>query len=202
MSDSQVVLKAREGIAVPVNAGQRIRIVNLEGGQVVDTWAINADDPDERMSMEHTRASLAKLVPQVGDTLYSSSRRPIMTLVEDTSPGVHDTLIAACDPERYRLLGASDDHASCATNFRGALAARGLQIDLVPAPLNLFMNIPWDAEGRLEFKPSPARAGDQVTLAAERDVIVVLSACPQDIVQISGDQLGDIGVAVLDGRAG
>jgi uncharacterized protein YcgI (DUF1989 family) len=202
MSDSQVVLKAREGIAVPVNAGQRVRVVNLEGGQVVDTWAINADDPDERMSMEHTRASLARLVPQVGDTLYSSRRRPIMTLVEDTSPGVHDTLIAACDPERYRLLGAPDDHASCATNFRSALAARGLQIDLVPAPLNLFMNIPWDAEGRLEFKPSPARAGDQVTLAAERDVIVVLSACPQDIVKISGDQLGDIGVAVLDGRAG
>ena len=30
----------------------------------------------------------------------------MLTLVEDTSPGVHDTVIAACDPFRYAQLGA------------------------------------------------------------------------------------------------
>lgn len=197
MSASQLVLKATEGLAVAVNAGQRLRIVNLEGSQVVDTWVINAADPDERMSMQHTRASLSRLVPKVGDGLYSSRRRPLMTLVEDTSPGVHDTLIAACDPERYVELGGSDDHASCATNFRRALAEHGLQGDHVPSPLNLFMNIPWDSDGGLEFRPSPARAGDQVTLKAIIDVLVVLSACPQDLIPINGGRLGDIGVEVL-----
>lgn len=196
MSESQLVLKARDGLAVRVDAGQRIRIVNLEGNQVVDTWAINVADLSERMSMEHTRASLSKLVPEVGDSLYSSRRRPILRLVEDTSPGVHDTLIAACDPERYRQLGAREDHASCATNFHNALAAHGHEIDRVPAPLNLFMNIPWAADGRLEFQPSVARAGDHVTFEAEFDVLVVLSACPQDIVQISSGRLADIGVEV------
>ena len=197
MSASHLVLKATRGLAVPVNAGQRVRIVNLEGSQVVDTWAINAADPDERLSMEHTRASLSKLVPKVGDELYSSRRRPMLTLVEDTSPGVHDTLIAACDPERYEQLGGAADHRSCAQNFYEAIAAHGLEIDRVPSPLNLFMNIPWDADGGLEFEPSPARAGDYVTLAAELDVIVVLSACPQDLIAINAGRLGDIGVELL-----
>lgn len=197
MSASQFVLKATRGLAVRVNGGQRIRIVNVEGSQVVDTWAINARDPDERLSMAHTRASLKKLAPDVGDGLYSSRRRPMLTLVQDTSPGIHDTLIAACDPERYQQLGAADDHRSCAQNFHEALASHGLEVDRVPSPLNLFMNIPWSANGGLEFQPSLARAGDHVTLAAHFDVVVVLSACPQDLSPINGGRLGDIGVEVL-----
>ena len=154
------ILPARQGVAVPLRAGQRLRIVNTHGGQVVDTWALARADASEYLSMEHTRTSLGKLVPATGDHLYSSRRRPLLTLVEDTSPGVHDTLIAACDPERYRLLGVDGYHASCAENFRRALAPRGIEPDHVPSPLNLFMNIRWDDDGRLEFLASPARAGD------------------------------------------
>jgi uncharacterized protein YcgI (DUF1989 family) len=194
---STSVLRARHGTAVPLAAGQRLRIVNLNGGQVVDMWAVNPDDPDERMSMEHTRASLSKLVPSVGDRLFSSRRRAVLELVQDTSPGVHDTLIAACDPERYRQLGGSEDHASCAANFHAALAEHGLTIHRVPSPLNLFMNIPWDPDGGLEFAPSPARAGDSVTFEAVLDVIVVLSACPMDLNPINAGGLGDIGIEVL-----
>jgi uncharacterized protein YcgI (DUF1989 family) len=186
MSSSQFVLKATEGLGVAVNAGQRLRIVNLEGNQVVDTWVINAADPDERMSMQHTRASLSRLVPKVGDGLYSSRRRPLMTLVEDTSPGVHDTLIAACDPERYVELGGSDDHASCANNFRHALAEHGLRSDHVPSPLNLFMNIPVIDGNAIEFRPPVSTPGSYIALRAEMDCVVAFSACPQDMIPING----------------
>jgi len=179
------ILPAREGVAVPLRAGERLRITNHEGGQVVDMWALAGDDPSEYLSMEHTRVALLRLVPRVGDGLYSSRRRPLLTLVEDTSPGVHDTLIASCDPERYRLLGAEPGHASCAENFREALAGRGVQADRVPSPLNLFMNVAWLQDGALEFLPSPAQAGDRVTFRAETDVTVVLSACPQDMNPIN-----------------
>jgi uncharacterized protein len=196
VTGSTSVLRACHGTAVPLAGGRRLRIVNLNGGQVVDMWAINPADPDERMSMEHTRASLSRLVPRVGDGLLSSRRRPLLTLVEDTSPGVHDTLIAACDPERYRQLGGSADHASCAENFRRALTDAGVAVDRIPAPLNLFMNIPWHPDGRLEFAPSPARAGDSVTFEAVVDVLVVLSACPMDLNPINAGGLGDIGLEV------
>lgn len=195
MSSTQLVLKAREGMAVEVPAGHRVRVINRDGGQVVDMWAVHPADPPEQLSMEHTRTSLGKLVPAVGDQLYSSRRRPMLALVQDTSPGVHDTLIAACDAERYRQLGGAPDHANCADNLRRALAGHGIALERIPAPLNLFMNIPWQPDGRLEFLPSPVRAGDAVAFEAVIDAIVVLSACPMDLNPIN-PRLGDIGVEV------
>jgi uncharacterized protein YcgI (DUF1989 family) len=196
-SGTRQVLPAREGVAVPLEAGERLRIINTHGGQVVDTWALARPDASEYLSMEHTRTSLGKLMPAAGDHLYSSRRRPLLTLTEDTSPGAHDTLIAACDPERYRLLGAEGYHPSCAENFRNALSLHGIDTDRVPAPLNLFMDIRWDEAGNLEFVPSPAQAGDYVTVEAVADVIVVLSACPMDLNPINTGGPQDIGLEVL-----
>jgi uncharacterized protein YcgI (DUF1989 family) len=196
---STSVLRARHGTAVRLATGQRLEVVNLQGGQVVDMWALgdgSAGD-DEYASMEHTRTALSRLVPRVGDGIYSTRRRVLLTLVQDSSPGAHDTLIAACDPERYRQLGGAEDHPSCAENFAAALAGHGRALSRAPAPLNLFMNIPWDADGRLEFAPSPARAGDSVTFEAALDVIIVLSACPMDLNPINAGGLGDIGLRVL-----
>jgi uncharacterized protein YcgI (DUF1989 family) len=191
------ILPAREGVAVPLRAGEQLRIVNTHGGQVVDTWALARADVCEYLSMEHTRTSLGKLVPAAGDHLYSSRRRPLLTLTEDTSPGVHDTLIAACDRERYAQLGADGYHVNCADNFRRALSLRGIEPDRVPAPLNLFMNVSWDPDGQLEFLPSPARAGDYVTVAAQIDVTVVLSACPMDLNPINTGGPRDVGFVLL-----
>ncbi|HTU95725.1 MAG TPA: urea carboxylase-associated family protein [Solirubrobacteraceae bacterium] len=187
------VLPARQGTAVALVAGERLRIVNRDGGQVVDWWALAhpRDGDDEYASMEHTRAALRRLVPRVGDAIYSTRRRPLVTLVEDTSPGVHDTLIAACDPERYRMLGGAADHPSCAMNFAGAIAEHGRSLPRAPAPLNLFMAIPWSPDGELAFEPSPARAGDSVTFEAAIDVLVVVSACPMDLNPINAT-MGDI----------
>ena len=180
------VVEARGGAAIPLAAGERLRIVNTEGGQVVDTWAVAAGDPAEYMSMEHTRVALCKLVPAVGDELYSSRRRPLLTVLEDNSPGIHDTLMAACDAERDRLLGAGSDQANCCENYQRALAGLGLSTPIVPPPLNLFMNIPWSPDGTLRFLEAPAAAGDYVTLRAAIDAVVVLSACPMDINDING----------------
>ena len=83
---------ARQGRAVSLKAGQSIRIVNTHGHQVVDTWAFNAQDLNEFLSMEHMRAAIDRVRPKPGDKLVTNKRRPILTLVEDTSPGAHDTL--------------------------------------------------------------------------------------------------------------
>ncbi len=183
---SRAVLPAQTATAIALDPDDGIAIINVPGTQVVDAWAIVPPSADEHLSMEHTRASLAKLVPRVGDHLYSNHRRPLAVLAVDTSPGVHDTLIAACDPERYRLLGASEEHANCAENYRRALAEIGMEVTHVPAPLNLFMNIPWSDDGSLQFRPTVARPGDYVVLKALTEIVVVLSACPMDVNAING----------------
>ncbi|MDJ0949035.1 MAG: urea carboxylase-associated family protein, partial [Alphaproteobacteria bacterium] len=113
MSTDMDTIPARGGKAVRLDQGQEIKVVNTHGEQVVDTWAFNAHDLSEYMSMQATRAYLLKLVPEAGDALVTNRRREILTVLED-SCGVHDTLMAACDNERYGLLGCTEYHANCA----------------------------------------------------------------------------------------
>ena len=53
--------------------GAAIRIVNTHGSQVVDTWAFNAADLNEHMSMEHTRPTLGTIFPKAGMKLYATA---------------------------------------------------------------------------------------------------------------------------------
>ena len=186
MTTEPGTIPARRGKAVPVKAGQSIKIINTHGSQVVDTWAFVADKLTEFMSLEHTRATMLRLRPQVGDVFRTNKRRPILTLVEDSCGGVHDMLLAACDNERYGLLGCTEYHDNCTDNLHAAMAALGLRAPETPSPLNLFMNIPWTAGGALTFDPPTTRPGDYVVLRAELDVVVAMSACPQDILPING----------------
>lgn len=177
---------ARRGKATYLKQGQSIRIVNTHGAQVVDTWAFTAGMLTEFMSMEHTRATLTKMIPRVGDGLYTNRRRKILTMTEDSSRGDHDTLMAACDSERYILLGVKEYHDNCTDNLFAAMQGLGLTPPECPSPLNLFMNIPWTPNGGLSFDPPTTKPGDHVTLRAELDCIVAMSACPQDILPING----------------
>src|SRR5262249_60268311 len=108
----------------------------------VDPRASNRADLTEFMPNEHPRAHSLHVVPKVGDIMRTNQRRPILTLIEDTSGGVHDTLIAACDRHRYAFLGVEGHHDNCTDNLMAGLAALGLTSSHVPSPLSLFMNIP------------------------------------------------------------
>ncbi len=177
---------AREGRAVRLPAGARLAVTNVHGTQVGDLWAFVDWDPHEALSMEHLRPALRRTTPRPGDALVTNRRRPLLTLLEDTSPGVHDTLVAACDVHRYRGLGHEGHHDNCVDNLRLALAALGLRPGEVPCPLNLWMNTPADARGEMRWLPPVARPGDRVVLRAEMDAVVVLSCCPMDLLPING----------------
>ena len=183
------MVPARRGRAFRVSREQGLKVINTHGSQVVDAWALALPDLVEHMSMAHTRAMLSSLRVEVGDRLWSDLRRPILTLAEDTSPGVHDLLFPACDVRRYELLGYPGRHENCCDNFRAALGELGYRRAQVPDPLNLFMNASRSRDQALELIPPVSRPGDHVVLRAERDVIVVLSACPQDMVPINGPMM-------------
>lgn len=181
-----ITIPARAGKAAIVAAGQCIRVVNTHGQQVVDTWAFNRHDLREFMSMEHTRAHTLTVFPTVGATLTTNQRRPILTFVEDTAGGIHDTLIAACDRYRYQLPGCSTYHDNCTDNLAAGLREPGLVPPETPSPLNLFMNIPVDARGGVSFQAPVSTPGSYVTLRAEMGLVIAFSACPPDILPING----------------
>ena len=179
-------IPARRGKAVRLATGQSIRIINTHGEQVVDTWAFVDGDVGEYMAMDATRAYNLRLRPVVGDAFVTNRRRPILTLVEDTSSGTHDTLMAACDRWRYHLLGFEGHHDNCADNMAAGLDKLGIRATHTPTPLNLFMNIPWTDGGTLSFDPPDNTGGVHVVLAAELDCVVAMSACPQDMLPVNG----------------
>jgi uncharacterized protein len=194
----RVHVPAREGRAVPVQAGGRFRVIDLEGGQVADTWAFVADDPGEFHSAQHTRVHVGRLFPRPGEQFVTNRRRPILLLEEDATPGIHDMLCAACDPERYEGLGVEGPHASCQENLRTALDAVGVDPPrFAPQPINLFMNTPARADGTIAWLPAPTKAGDHVLLRAELDIVLVVSACPQDIIAINEQKPGPVAIELL-----
>lgn len=192
-------MPARDARLVHVTAGQRIRFVTETGGQVGDVFAFVADDLTEHLSAAHTRAHVNRLFPAIGEQFVTTLRQPILTLVDDTSPGRHDMLIPACDPARYRALGVTGRHASCAENLRTAVEAIGHRIDVVPQPVNIFMDIPVSSTAELAWLASPAEAGAGITFEAVRDCVVVVSACPQDLVDINGGEPKPLVVELMKG---
>jgi uncharacterized protein YcgI (DUF1989 family) len=188
---------ARQGRAVRVERGQALRIINTFGHQVVDFWAFDAHALGTYLSMEHTRASLSRLTPRVGDILVDNWREPMLAFESDTSPGVHDTVIAPCDRARYVKLGCAEGHASCAENLHRALERLGLAVPVCPASFNLWMNIPVLPGGDLEWRETVSKPGDSVIFRALVDCIMVMSACPQDVIRINSGRPVSAHYAVL-----
>jgi uncharacterized protein len=181
------IVEAGKGAGLRLKQGERLQIISTHGSQVVDLFAHNAADLSETLSIQHSRNVWYRLQPRTGDQLWTQLRRPILTLVEDGSPGVHDTLFPCCDAKRYEQLGVAGYHRNCADNWREALAELGVAPPAtVPTALNLFMNVPVAADGSFKILPPVTRPGDHVTFRAEMGCVVALSACPVDMLPLNG----------------
>jgi uncharacterized protein YcgI (DUF1989 family) len=184
-----ILIQARYGKAAHVRRGRHVKVINTYGSQVLDTWAFNSDDVGEYLSMGHTHSINSRIYPRVGDSLVTNRRRPILTIIEDTSPGIHDTVLCVCNRYVYEELGVGPSHRNCEDNLHEALSELGLKIPSTPSPLNLFMNTPVLVDGSIERLPPQSRPGDHIVMRADMDMVIVFSACPQDITPINGSEL-------------
>ena len=175
----EITIPGKTGVGLRLAAGEYLQIVDVEGRGCADFFAHAAADPAEYLSASHTRVAVDRLFPQVGQSFFSSLRRPLVQLEEDRTPGLHDMLFAACDRARYTQYGMPD-HPSCAENYRAALRSLEAPFSHVPQPVNFFMNVAVRLDGRCEFGPPPTSPGDYVLLKAFHDCIAVVSACPQE----------------------
>ncbi len=166
-------------------AGELITVVDLEGEQTGDFVAFVADQPEEWLSPVHCRESLGSIFVRAGDVLVSNRRRPVMRIVSD-DVGVHDATIPACDPTRYAVEFGVPGHRNCLENLWGPVADRGVSIERMPEPLNLFQNTPVVGDGRIGLTDPISRPGQRIVLEALIDLFGSLSPCPQDIIPGNG----------------
>ncbi len=199
------VVSAGTAVATKISQTSTFQIIDVSGGQVGDLFIFVDGDFDEYGSAQHTRAQTSRLFPAEGEVIWSNYRRPLLRLDKDSADGAHDTLYAACDPERYRLLGVEGTHRSCATNLREALDGLTNSLSItppranmpIPQPFNVFMSVGVSADRKLTVATATSKAGEYLQFTALCDLIIVLSSCPMDVVPISTLPLSDLMIDIF-----
>jgi len=180
---TSTTVPAGHGYAFVVKAGQKFRITDTHGHQIVDltAWVLSKDgktiDKAHHFSADHTRWELKGATPAIGESLYDNTGLPLLKLVSDTCR-VHDMTFACCYPELYARAGFKG-HRSCSGNIAEAMEKWGIgDHKEVISPFNCFQNTPFYA---LKGDLLSSRPGDYVEWKALRDMVVAVSSCPYDM---------------------
>jgi urea carboxylase-associated protein 1 len=159
-------------------AGTRLRIIDLGGQQAVDFLCFNRANTEVRYNNANTLKLNGTIYISQGFKLYSDIAEVLMNVVEDTV-GHHDTLGGACSNQVNYLRYGIKDTCSCRDNFLAAMAELGLSARDVHQNINFFMNVPVRPDGSTQIEEGLSVPWDFVELEAAKDVIVVISNCPQ-----------------------
>lgn len=188
------ILAPKTGTVVTVNRGQRLRVIDLEGKQVVDLAVFNAHNLREKLSTSYSRTRGAapgpdgKYVPrdhlQEGDKLMSTLCNPMMLIVAETPQpkGVHDVHNRMCNSELYETHGYPP-RDGCFEIISKLMAPYGILPEDLPDTMDLFMNYHHDCSlGHWVIEEPVSRAGDYVELEAIMDCVAAISNCPMDVI--------------------
>ncbi len=191
-----LTLSPKTSKAFFVKKGQRLRIIDVEGKQVGDFIAYNADYLREKLSQARTRAFPMSLILNVGNKLYSDKDNPMFTVLEDTC-GVHDLLWQPCSRWVYKnRFGVDQD--GCTELLASALLEAGFpELDPVD-PFNVFMNTRLHPDGRLEIVEPVSKPGDYVELLAEMNCLCALSTCPNEFAPTNGWKVTPLRVIISE----
>jgi uncharacterized protein YcgI (DUF1989 family) len=161
-----------------VSAGSLLKVVDVEGSQTGDVFAVAADDLEDGQSNGRTFDYGESIRLSTGSVLYSRRSRPLLRIVED-EVGTHDFLYAPCSQEMYEIgYSVTGPVPNCWANLTTSLAAFGVPAATVTIAFNVFMNVEVGPDGGLDIRPPVSTAGHSLTFVAERDVLVAVTACP------------------------
>lgn len=169
-----------DGFAGLIRAGGSFRIVDLDGNQAVDTLFYDAADLDNRYSAVDTIREQGRAYLTAGTRLLSGELDVLATITADTC-GRHDTLGGACSQESNVIrYGEHTRHQhACRETFLRVGARIGVDARKLAHNINFFMNVPLTDTGGLTFEDGRSAPGKYVEVRAERDVLVLISNCPQ-----------------------
>jgi uncharacterized protein YcgI (DUF1989 family) len=174
------------GVAFRARAGDRLEIVDVRGQQVGDLVAFRAEDAGEYLSPAHTVTQNWSVALRPGSVLASNRRNDLLRVLEDTV-GYHDIVVPCCDAEAYLRRYGMRDHRSCKSNIEEAFRALGVDLPVRgETAWNIFMKTEIRADGAMVYLPPEHGPGSHIVLEVLADLIVGLSACPQDQTPTNG----------------
>ncbi len=174
------VVGAGDGALVELPAGATLRIVDLHGNQAVDTLLYDAHDVDNRYSAFDTVREQGAVYLTTGSRLLST-RLDELAVISDDTCGRHDTIGGACAQESNVIrYGEQTRHQhACRQTFLRYGAPAGIGQRQLGHNINFFMNVPVQPDGTLTFDDGLSAPGKHVEIRASRDLLVLISNCPQ-----------------------
>jgi len=167
----------RSAAGFELRAGQLLTVIDPDGIQVADLLAYSLTDPREVISNGRTFDYEETIRLTTGYRLWSNRSNVLLTIEADTV-GCHDFLLTPCSEATFRHFYPDKPvHRGCFGNLAEALAPWGIEPDGIPCAFNVFMNVPVDADGKVSVLPPVSGAGDSISLRAETDLIIGLTAC-------------------------
>jgi|TARA_B100001971_G_scaffold166926_1_gene157982 uncharacterized protein YcgI (DUF1989 family) len=177
----EVLVPASQGRGIRVREGQLLDVIDVEGRQVGDLVAWFEDDPSEYLSPTHTVSCNASIRLETGSEVFSNYRNPVFT-IESDDVEKHDIIVPCCDHERFARDYGLDSHRHCLGNLEQARDLLGVEFELHGENAwNVFMHNRVTGNGQVVTDPAAHEAGSTISLRAHHDLVVLLSACPQDL---------------------
>lgn len=177
MSELQVI-QPRSGVAFILKKGESLEVFDPEGEQVSDLVCFNLHDKNEYLSSGRTIDYAETIYLTKGHKFYSNRSQVMFEMMEDTV-GRHDFLLTPCSAEMFRIIYRhTEPHRGCFGNLKEALEPFGISGDAIPICFNIFMNVTVNGDtGKIAVLPPKSKAGDHVTLKANMDLVVGMTAC-------------------------
>lgn len=149
MTIQRHLIPAGHGASLRLSRGQHLRLIDPEGEQSGDLFAVSQDGR-QRLSNGRTFDFGGTVYLSTGNQLWSDRSEPLLSIVAD-DVGRHDFLYAPCNDDMYRLQYGLTGHANCYANLTDAL--RTLEVPPLPLPtaFNFFMNVEIEANGSCVF---------------------------------------------------
>jgi hypothetical protein len=184
--------------ALRLESGRTLRVVDLQGKQVVDIVVSVASDPTEQLSCVYSTILNRCWRLTAGHILYTNRARPLFTITADTV-GLHYAGGGFCTEEVNFLRYGARGTKNCGANLQTALHRLnvGDTIFSLDACFNINMNLTYQPDGSMALNEPLSRPGDYIDLRAELDCVVALSNCPQDRNPCNGFHPTPVRVMVL-----
>jgi uncharacterized protein len=176
---AESLIPEMHGEAFELHAGQVLRLIAVEGKQVGDLTAWALENYDEQMNVIFSTTMNDRSVSHVRRVFSGAPYFNEMLTLENDAHGVH-WLGGRCNRFLYQAMGAPD-HRNCHDNIQEAVAGHGLAENQVQLDtLNVFMNVVYAPGGTFTFEPPVIDKGDFVDFRASMDLLVAISACPNE----------------------
>jgi len=194
---SLTIIPPRSGAGFILKKGQLLTITDIQGEQVSDLLCYNQHDTKEYLSSGRTLDYAETLFLTTGHPFYSNRSNIMFTITRD-DVGRHDFLLTPCSKDTFRIIyGHEHPHHGCFGNLCNALEPYGITPDEIPITFNVFMHTDVNGQtGKIKVLPPKSKAGDCITIKAEMDLIVGLTACSAE--QSNNGSFKPIGYAVAN----